>query len=61
MKYILEALDKKSLNESDRKIYGNKGRKQTCLRTIMGEVEYYRRIYEFKFEDGKKATKYLLD
>jgi hypothetical protein len=27
----------------------------------MGNVEYSRRIYEFKLEDGKKATKYLLD
>lgn len=26
-----------------------------------GDVEYSRRIYEFKLEDGKKATKYLLD
>ncbi|MCS6112318.1 ISLre2 family transposase [Clostridium botulinum] len=28
---------------------------------IMGNVEYSRRIYEFKLEDGKKANKYLLD
>ncbi|NFE61257.1 ISLre2 family transposase, partial [Clostridium botulinum] len=27
----------------------------------MGNVEYSRRIYEFKLEDGKKANKYLLD
>ena len=26
-----------------------------------GDVEYSRRVYEFKLEDGKKATKYLLD
>lgn len=44
------------------KEYRNKRSKQTCLRTIVGNVEYSRRIYyEFKFEDGKKATKYLLD
>jgi Uncharacterised protein family (UPF0236) len=58
---ILEALDEKLLNERDTKVYRNKGRKQTCLRTIMGDVEYSRRIYEFRLEDGKKATKYLLD
>lgn len=58
---ILEVLDEKLMNERDTKIYRNKGRKQTCLRTIMGNVEYSRRIYEFKLEDGKKATKYLLD
>lgn len=61
LKEILEALDEKLLKERDTKIYRNKGRKQTCLRTIMGDVEYSRRIYEFKLEDGKKATKYLLD
>lgn len=27
----------------------------------MGNVEYSRRVYELKLEDGKKATKYLLD
>lgn len=61
LKDILESLDEKLLSERDTKIYRNKGRKQTCLRTIMGDVEYSRRIYEFKLEDGKKATKYLLD
>ncbi len=61
LKDILEALDENLLNTRDIKIYRNKGRKQTCLRTIMGNVEYSRRIYEFKLEDGKNATKYLLD
>lgn len=61
LKSVLESLDEKLLNERDTKIYRNKGRKQTCLRTIMGDVEYSRRIYEFKLENGKKATKYLLD
>lgn len=61
LKSILESLDEKLLNERDTKVYLNKGRKQNCLRTIMGNVEYSRRIYEFKLEDGKKATKYLLD
>lgn len=61
LKEILEELDEKLMNKRDTKIYRNKGRKQTCLRTIMGNVEYSRRIYEFKLEDGKKASKYLLD
>lgn len=61
LKSILESLDEKLLNERDSKVYRNKGRKKICLRTIMGNVEYSRRIYEFKLEDGKKATKYLLD
>ncbi|WP_160693478.1 ISLre2 family transposase [Clostridium sp. C2-6-12] len=61
LKNILESLDEKLLNERDSSVYRNKGRKKTCLRTIMGNVEYYRRIYQFKLEDGKKATKCLLD
>jgi len=31
-------LDEKLLNERDSKVYRNKGRKQTCLRNIMGNV-----------------------
>lgn len=58
LKSILESLDEKLLNERDGKVYRNKGRKKTCLRTIMGNVKYSRRIYEFKLEDGKKATSF---
>lgn len=61
LRRVLESLDEKLLKERDTKLYRNKGMKKTCLRTIMGDMEYSRRIYEFKLEDGKKATKYLLD
>ena len=61
LKIILESLDKKLLNERDSKVYRNKGLKKTCIKTIMGDVEYSRRIYQFQLEDGKKATKFLLD
>ena len=61
LKMILENLDEKLLNERDTKIYRNKELKKTCLRTIMGDVEYSRRIYQFKLESGKKASKYLLE
>ena len=27
----------------------------------MGEIEYKRRIYEYKIEEDKKAYKYLID
>ena len=40
LKEILEALEEKLVNERDTKIYRNKEQKQTCLRTIMGDVEY---------------------
>jgi Uncharacterised protein family (UPF0236). len=61
MKNVLEAIDENLMQERDSKIYRNKGIKHTCIKTIMGTVEYSRRVYEFKLEDGKKATKYLLD
>ena len=61
MKEFLENLDEKLLNERDTKIYRSKGLKRTCLKTIMGNVEYSRRIYQFELEGGKKATKHLLD
>ena len=40
MQEILEVLEEKLVNERDTKIYRNKEQKQTCLRTIMGDVEY---------------------
>ena len=45
----------------DRKIYRDKGRRRTTLKTLMGEVEYTRHVYTFVDENGKKGTVYLLD
>ena len=61
MKQALENLDKKLLEERDSKVYRNKGLKKTCIKTIMGDVEYSRRIYQYVLEDGRKVTKFLLD
>jgi hypothetical protein len=58
---ILEQLDIRLMNERDTSIYRNKGEKHTCIKTIMGNVEFDRRVYEYKNENGKKACKYLLD
>lgn len=58
---ILERLDKKLLEERDKKAYRCKGFKHTCLKTIMGTVEIDRRIYEHVNEEGKKQFIYLLD
>lgn len=52
MKQVLENLDKKLLEERDSKVYRNKGLKRTCIKTIMGDVEYSRRIYQYVLEDG---------
>ncbi|WP_169994219.1 hypothetical protein [Clostridium algidicarnis] len=57
---MLEALDEKLLKERDIKVYRNKGLKKTFLRTIMADVQYSRRVYQFELEDVKTATKFLL-
>lgn len=61
MKEVLTHLDRRLLDERDTKVYRNKGFKHTCIKTIMGNVELDRRIYEYKTNDGKKAYKFLLD
>jgi peptide methionine sulfoxide reductase MsrA len=45
LKKILERQDKKLLETLDKSRYRNKGLRQTTVKTIMGEVEYRRRIY----------------
>ena len=61
LKEVLMRLDRRLMDERDTKIYRNKGLRSTCIKTIMGDVEFERRIYEFKTDDGKKAYKFLLD
>ncbi len=61
MKEHLEALDDALAETRDRKSYRDKGKRRTVLKTIMGEVEYSRRVYEAKEESGRKIYIYLLD
>lgn len=61
MKDILENIDLRLLAKRDTKKYRNKGFRETCIHTLMGEVEYKRRIYKTKNEDGKNIHVYLLD
>jgi hypothetical protein len=61
MKDILENIDLRILAGRDTKIYRSKGLRKTCVRTLMGEVEYKRRIYKTKDEYGKDMHVYLLD
>ncbi|WP_162920233.1 UPF0236 family transposase-like protein [Clostridium fermenticellae] len=61
LKEVLSHLDRGLMDERDTKIYRNKGLKSTCIKIIMGNIEFERRLYEFKTEDGKKAYKFLLD
>ena len=61
LKNILEELDIKICKERDKKKYRHKGKRKTVLKTLMGEVEYSRVVYEHVSEEGKKEYIYLLD
>jgi len=61
---IREALERYDveLSESrDKSIYRSKDLRRTTIKTVMGEVEYYRTMYEVVDEDGCKRYVYLLD
>lgn len=58
LKTMLEEYDKKLMNGRDTTLYRNKGLKSTTVKTLIGEVEYKRRMYINK-EENKCV--YLLD
>lgn len=60
LKLILESYDKELMKARDKKKYRHKGLRQNTIKTVMGEVEYKRAIYEIQ-EEGIKKTVYLLD
>lgn len=60
LKLILETYDRKLMKARDTKKYRHKGLRKNTIKTIMGEVEYRRAIYEME-ENGIKRTVYLLD
>lgn len=60
-KDFLEQYDTFLMENRDKSVYRNKGKKHTTIKTIYGEVEYDRRIYEKVREDGLKEFVYLLD
>ena len=61
LKTALSRLDDKLMRERDRNVYRHKGRRGTVLKTMMGEVEYKRAMYECRNEDGRHEYVYLLD
>lgn len=60
LKLILEAYDRKLMKARDTKKFRHKGLRGNTIKTIMGEVEYRRVMYEEE-ENGIKKTVYLLD
>lgn len=61
IKEILEEYDDELMETRDRNAYRNKGKRKTTVKTLCGEVEYSRRIYETVTDNGEKVLVYLLD
>lgn len=51
----LEKYDHELMINRDTEIYRHRGKKQTVLRTVMGEVTYSRVSYEYTDEQGGNA------
>lgn len=58
---ILESMDGSLQLNRNRKAYRHKGKRKTTIKTIMGEVEFKRTIYETTNDLGEKTHIYLLD
>lgn len=58
---ILENYDSELAASRDTRQYRDKGSRKTSIKTVYGEVEYSRRVYQTSLEDGKRAYVYLLD
>lgn len=58
---FLEKYDQILMKQRDKKQYRNKGRRQTTVKTIFGEVTFHRTVYECEGSDGEKHYVYLLD
>jgi hypothetical protein len=58
---VLESWDEDLASNRDSKEYRHKGKRKTVIKTVMGEVEYSRVIYEVNDEYGVKSYVYLLD
>ena len=60
IKLILESYDRKIMKARNSKKYRHKGLRKNTIKTVMGEVEYVRAMYEVE-EAGIKKRVYLLD
>jgi len=60
-KEALERIDEQLRKERDFKTYRNKGTRKTVMKTVMGEVEFRRTVYETRDEEGRKGFVYLFD
>lgn len=61
MVLALTNLDDKILKARDKSVYRSKGFRKLSLKTMMGEVDIYRRLYRSVTEDGAVCHVHLLD
>jgi len=61
LKTALEGYDHELAAGRDKDVYRHKGYRSTVVKTLMGEVEYSRAIYETADGEGGKRYVYLLD
>lgn len=61
LKESLQELDCQLMKARDKSVYRHKGHRKTCIKTLMGEVEYSRAVYEVSEDTAEKKFVYLLD
>lgn len=61
MKDCLQQLDNMLSKSRNKAVYRHKGYRKTCIKTLMGEVEFSRAVYENNDDDEGKKYIYLLD
>lgn len=61
MKEILMRIDDEISKSRNKEIYRHKGKRETTIKTLMGEVEFGRAVYKTKGENGETQHVYLLD
>lgn len=61
LKNMLQEIDRWLMKTRDKSIYRHKGHRKTCIKTLMGEVEYSRAVYEVMDDSAERKFVYLLD
>jgi len=57
----LQELDRELMKNRDKELLRHKGHRKTCIKTLMGEVEYSRAVYQVTDGSAEKKFVYLLD
>lgn len=61
IKAVLEGWDAELEQSREHGVYRHKGKRKRVIKTVMGEVEYKRTVYETQTGDGTRSCVYLLD